>query len=286
MTPEAAIAAARRSFHEELLQNVLRADKGVPNNADKDNANSVKLATAILRQIPGKAQKGKLQGQQTGSRFETACENFVKATLPLLNHLRPGKWHAEKVSSRSKIAIARFDQFSHLDALAQAAKQSRELAAILGSDYVITPDLIVYRSPEEDATINAKRLLVDSEIARYTPLRSINDSPPTLHASISCKWTIRSDRVQNIRSEALNLVRNRKGRLPHIVSVVAEPLPSRIESIALGTGDIDCVYHFALPELQEAVAGLGLAEVSESLDTMVAGHRLRDIGDLPLDLVI
>ncbi|MBO9364254.1 MAG: restriction endonuclease, partial [Roseiflexus sp.] len=63
-----------------------------------------------------------------------------------------------------------------------------------------------------------------------------------LHASISRKWTIRSDRSQNIRTEAMNLIRNRKGHTPHIVAVTAEPLPTRIASLALGTGDLDCVY--------------------------------------------
>ncbi len=287
MTPQAAIAAARRAFHAELLRNVLRVgEKGVPNNADKSNPYSAAIATAILRQLKGKAQRGALQGQQSGNRFENACKEFVTTTFLPLSHLRPGKWHVEKVSSRNQIAIARFDQYSHLKSLAQAAEDNRELAAVLGSDYVIAPDLVVYRLPEEDRTINAKRRFVDSSVARQTPLRSYNDSLPTLHASISCKWTIRSDRVQNTRSEALNLVRNRKGRLPHIVSVVAEPLPSRIASIALGTGDIDCVYHFALPELQKAVADLELHDASEMLDIMVQGRRLRDIGDLPLDLVI
>ncbi|MBN1975836.1 MAG: restriction endonuclease, partial [Anaerolineae bacterium] len=33
---------------------------------------------------------------------------------------------------------------------------------------------------------------------------------------MSCKWTIRSDRGQNPRTEVLNLIRNRKGHLPHI----------------------------------------------------------------------
>ena len=91
--------------------------------------------------------------------------------------------------------------------------------------------------------------------------------------------------MQNTRSEALNLIRNRKGRLPHIVAVTAEPMPTRIAAIALGTGDIDCVYHFALPELVEVLSD----QKRESLDlieTMIEGRRLRDIADLPLDLVI
>jgi hypothetical protein len=35
--------------------------------------------------------------------------------------------------------------------------------------------------------------------------------------------------------------------------VTAEPLPSRIASLALGTGDVDCIYHAALYELVDAV---------------------------------
>ncbi len=68
--------------------------------------------------------------------------------------------------------------------------------------------------------------------------------------------------------------------------VTAEPLPSRLASIALGTGDIDCVYHFALYELQAAIQALGLDDAGEMLAVMVDGKRLKDISDLPLDLAV
>jgi hypothetical protein len=97
---------------------------------------------------------------------------------------------------------------------------------------------------------------------------------------------MRSDRAQNARSEALNLIRNRKGRLPHIVVVTGEPTPSRLSALALGTGDIDCVYHFALPELVESVKELDQSDSLELLQIMIEGNRLRDISDLPLDLAI
>ena len=61
---------------------------------------------------------------------------------------------------------------------------------------------------------------------------------------------------------------------------------ARIASLALGTGDIDCVYHFALSELREALVEQGREEALELLDSMVEGKRLRDVADLPLDLVI
>ena len=98
--------------------------------------------------------------------------------------------------------------------------------------------------------------------------------------------TIRSDRSQNTRTEALNLIRNRKGSLPHIAAVTAEPLPSRIAAIALGTGDLDCVYHFALPELRDALVDLGKEDQLDLLDVMIDGMRLRDISDLPFDLAV
>ena len=98
---------------------------------------------------------------------------------------------------------------------------------------------------------------------------------------------MRSDRSQNSRTEALNLMRDRKGRVPHIMVVTAEPSPSRIASLALGTGDIDCVYHVALYELLEAVRKSSSRSRDEAmilLDNMIAGKRLKDISDLPLDL--
>jgi hypothetical protein len=119
--------------------------------------------------------------------------------------------------------------------------------------------------------------------ARYS---SADAEAKLLHASISCKWRIRSDRAQNSRLEALNLLRNRKGRAPHICSLTIEPLPSRIECVAAGTGDIDCVYHAALNELAIATEEYGTASEKRSLEAMLQGRRLRDISDLPLDLLL
>ena len=78
-------------------------------------------------------------------------------------------------------------------------------------------------------------------------------------------------------------MRNRKGSLPHIVVVTGAPMPSRIASIALGTGDIDCVYHFALHEMYTTLKD---GKKSGHLDMLFKGKRLRDIPDLPRDLPI
>jgi hypothetical protein len=63
-------------------------------------------------------------------------------------------------------------------------------------------------------------------------------------------------------------------------------LPSRLSSIALGGGDIDCLYHFALPELVQTVKELKYADSEDAINIMVAGRRLKDISDLPLDLAV
>lgn len=276
------LTEARREFHATLLAGILTQNThGVPSNADKDSKISVELASSILELIGDARTADKLPGQTAGAGFEGVCAAFVKLCFERMAHLRPGAFIVEKGGG-----IARFDQYAHLDELEAIAKSNRTIATALGSDYLIKPDVVVGRLPESDDAINAKGLLVDSNSARLTSLRAENQGQPILHASISCKWTLRSDRAQNARSEGLNLVRNRKGRLPHIAVITGEPMPSRIASLALGTGDIDCVYHFALPELREALVRNGSDDRLEQLEMMVSGKRLRDIADLPLDLVI
>ena len=284
--PDAFLTEARRGFHAALLESVLRTDKhGVPTNADKHSGSSVRIARGILERLGSETRGARLAGQMAGADFEKVCAEYIKESFANFVHLRPGKWDVNR-GIGGRLAIAQYDQYEHLAALDEAAKDNPALAVALGSDYLIKPDVVIVRLPEEDATINGNGLLVDVGTARLTPLRKVNQEKPILHASISCKWTIRSDRAQNSRSEALNLVRNRKGRLPHIAVVTGEPTPARIASIALGTGDIDCVYHFALTELVDTVKSEKLEDAEELLGTMVEGKRLRDIADLPLDLVV
>ena len=146
--------------------------------------------------------------------------------------------------------------------------------------------MVIFRDTEPDETINTGKIFVDDSVCKLADIRECNGGLPVLHASISAKWTMRSDRAQNSRTEALGLIRNRKGHLPHIVVVTGEPMPSRLASLAMGTGDIDCVYHFALYELQKAVRDVGAEDSIELLDMLVQGKRLKDISDLPLDLSV
>jgi hypothetical protein len=277
-----AVAKARVKFHANLQVKLLTmSDDGIPSNADRASSASKAVATEIVKQLGSYSTAQKLAGQTAGASFEAICLEFIQSTFLQLSHLRPGIFQVEKGGR-----ISLFDQYEHLDALDQISKANKAIATAIGSDYLIKPDIVVWREPETDDVLNAKVNLVDSSVANLTSLRKTNQLLPILHASISCKWTIRSDRAQNARSEGLNLVRNRKGRLPHIAVLTGEPLPTRIASLALGTGDIDCVYHFALPELVCALKRLDRETDLELLNTMIEGKRIRDISDLPLDLVI
>ena len=271
----------RRSYHRQICNDVLRQNEsGVPNNADGASAASVKIGRGIIDRLGFVVETGRLPGQTAGRRFEDATKDFLRDAFELLAHLRPGEWEFSLGGN-----VRDYEQYLHLSDVLRMVEQHKELQIIFG-DYIVTPDIVICRKPVTDETINENDILLgdDGETALHTPLRRANSQVDILHASVSCKWTIRSDRSQNARTEGLNLVRNRKGKTPHIVVVVGEPLPGRIASLAFGTGDIDCVYHFALPELTEAAADSD--SNSDLLQTLVAGRRLRDISDLPFDLAI
>lgn len=282
------ILKARKHYHSRLLEDgILTVDSlGIPSNADKSSRLSVDIARGIAEQLEA-GTRAKILGQTSGAKFESINMLFLEETFPHLQNLRPGKWHIEKLGNKNSVKTSSFVQYEHLDYLNHLTRANAKLAASLGNDYMVAPDIVVFREPEPDEVINEFSDIVDDLTGCYADIRHKNNCLPILHASVSAKWTIRSDRAQNSRTEALGLIRNRKGRVPHIVVVTAEPLPSRLASLALGTGDIDCVYHFALPELLKAVSSLPNEEdAAEMLTILIEGKRLRDISDLPLDLAI
>lgn len=285
----AALTEARNDFHKELVarQTLSLSPDDVASNADGSQKTSVSIALSIAKDLSAQVIPKKLTGQRVGKQFEEAVEGFLSGTFPLFQALRPGTWTIENVGgSRAEYQISKYEPYAHLADLANAIKSDRNLASVLGNSYEISPDILILRTPEPDEVINRDQDLVDANSGEYAVIRMANQERPIVHAIVSCKWTLRSDRAQNARSEALNVIRNRKGRTPHIAVVTGEPSPSRLASLALGTGDIDTVYHFALPELIKAVEQTQNDEAIGMLHTLVAGKRLRDISDLPLDLAI
>ncbi len=234
----------------------LREKGGATNIADKDSRASRAISEALFDRLGVKPTvDAKAAGQTAGTDLEEAVRAFLLEDPTLSRDGR--KFRVE----RSRI-IAKFAQYEHLAAVEKLVQEDEtgHLREALGGDYLIKPDVVV-----------------------SVPL---DGGAPFLHAAVSCKWTIRSDRVQNIRHEANILLRHRHGRVPHIVAVTAEPLPSRLESIAMGTGELDCVYHLVLDELREAVEACGFADKARELDLLVKHGRLADLSELPRRLVL
>lgn len=294
MTDERAaalIARERAWLHAEIIRTGTLAvnASGIATNADKGNKPSREIAAGLASRLMSETHE-RQAGQTSGSNFEILLAEFIRRTFPKLQHVRPGEWEVIQLGNRSAMKTSSFVQYEHLEYLQELTAANARLKTILGNDYMVAPDVVVYRHPVEDAELNAPFSVVDHSVATMAELRAENNRKPLLLASVSAKWTMRSDRAQNSRTEALNLIRNRKGQTPHIVVVTGEPLPSRIASLALGTGDIDCMYHFALYELVDAVREYGEAngreDIIEQLETLIAGKRLKDISDLPLDLCL
>ena len=284
---DALIAKARKNYHKNLLESgVLTVDaKGIPSNADSSSKLSISIAQGIANQLMAETHD-KAVGQTSGAKFEQLNMQFLMETFPNLQNLRPGKWHIVKLGNRNAIKTSSFAQYEHLDYLSKLTESDAKLAASMGNDYMVAPDVVIYRDTVSDEEINTPLIIVDNTVCKMADIRAQNGGLPVLHASVSAKWTMRSDRAQNSRTEALGLIRNRKGHLPHIVVVTGEPLPSRLASLALGTGDIDCMYHFALYELVKAVEATGAEDSIEMLNVMIDGKRIKDISDLTLDLAI
>lgn len=281
------ISTERKVYHQRLLEEgVLTIDKnGVPSNADKSSKLSIAIALGIANRLMAETHD-KSVGQTSGAKFEQLNLEFLQRTFPIMQNLRPGKWHVAKLGNRNTMKTSSFAQYEHLDYLNRLTICDKKLAALMGNDYMVAPDIVVYRDTVPDEEINRQHYFVDESVCTMSDLREKNGGLPILHASVSAKWTMRSDRAQNSRTEALNLIRNRKGNLPHIVVVTGEPMPARIASLALGTGDIDCVYHFALYELIASVKEIGAEDSLETLNVLIEGKRLKDISDLPLDLCV
>jgi hypothetical protein len=64
------------------------------------------------------------------------------------------------------------------------------------------------------------------------------------------------------------------------VTVTAEPLPSRLASIARGTGEVDAVYHIAFDALAASVDAYGNDEQVAAWDECVGQGRLLDYAQL------
>jgi len=276
-----------------------RADgwKGGPpvSGADVGSAKSMWIMEHWAEQLPGSL--GALGTSQTsGSTYESLLEEFLNKSFTAL--AARGLAAAENLSATRGTQVESYDQYAHLADINQALRGSEELRALFGRSYGVKPDIIVALKRLHPSEIGGRGRA--TEIARYSPFfsdaeyarnsqllrkRSVPEAS-ILKAIVSCKLTLRSDRAQNVRPEANAAMRLRRGRVPAIVAITAEPMIGRLESLALGTGEIDCVYHSALPELECAMEMAGDSEGLGRLREIIRTRRMRDVSDLLFDVML
>lgn len=264
--PEWLYSLFARKRLRETKQKAISAlgNRWAPNIADVDNPASLKIADHVFNQLgitaiaPEKAAG--VREDSLGVSLERAIERDLSENLPELDVHR--NWEVAR-SSR----LWDFYQYEHLSELERILISRPELRVAFGADYSISPDVTV-------ATSGRHRLNL-------------------LHSVVSCKWTIRSDRAQNVRQEFRFLINSRRGPTPKLVAVTAEPLPSRLSSLTRGTGELDALYHVAYRQMDRALAALdggpvkrGDLSQAEHWQEMTSSGRLRDYWDLAEDLAL
>ena len=157
----------------------------VPNTADTASVTSMALAAATLDNLGIERGAPSDVPSDPGGALETMCRDDL---LTSLTDLAPDRdWDV-----RCGVLISQFDQYQHLNALDRLVRSQPELRVTIGMDYLIKPDVTIAIRPNP---------------------RVMSEDPaemPFLHGVVSCKWTIRSDRVQNIRHEFGQMIRHRR----------------------------------------------------------------------------
>lgn len=255
-----------------------------------------------------------------GAALVPATINFLDATLNgPMQRIRPVAWRFQSGGT-----ISTTSQYRHLAVLqrlhndrdrlvvepkntgpvsaVKAEEERVETLVALSGQYIVRPDLLVLRPALNDVDLNppGQQPAFDpegptgsvTELRREQGAGTARRRYPRCHANVSLKWTFRSDRAQNVRTEALQMIRQRRGPMPHMVALTGEPLPSRLESLARGTGELDALYHVALHPLIEGLQRLAKGgafqdAAEKALPVIYALRdtgRIKDITDLPFDL--
>lgn len=282
------------SFAKELCG---YRDHGKPNTSDRTKADSVALGFAMFdalgvpRDTPGQ--------DETGLPFAQKVAADLAARLSA----------AERgIEVAPEGAVNTFQQYRHVGALADIAadpspaftKAWRRLTTE-ARKRIAAPPSAVDRLEQliadvESATaseaqlrrrvldeIGAESLLkLDVVVARTQPPRLAE-----LEIGLSLKWSLRTDRAQDCRSQGAKLSALRRGRMPHFAAVTMEPRPYMLNLLGGGSGDVDCVYHLHLPALQAAIDEVYGNRTDKTSQRIVAGfqrlveqRRVRDYDEL------
>ncbi|MGW1490730.1 NgoMIV family type II restriction endonuclease [Streptomyces sp. NPDC002402] len=277
--------------------------EGRPNTSDKNDKGSIELGSIFYETIgipPHATPPTKAVGNLMGELMSADLQKALQLDAP---HL----------AVEPERPFTSFEQFSHLNAarelrgdmaegVVRTVNAIRNFSKVTGLEQTLQHKLIEHldRIQEEVKSTEDRRrelldllgeeslLRLDITVSREIP----NAAKPTLPlqhlvAGLSLKWTLRTDRAQDCRSQGSKMAALRRGRMPHFAAVTMEPRPSMLALLGRGSGDVDCVYHLHLPALAAAIdeycsgsQSKARQGIRDNFKRLCDQRRIRDYDDL------
>lgn len=281
------------TFAKDLC--VFRSSNAKPKTSGASEAFSVELGEALFRALG--VEPDACGGEPTGDPLSREVAAALKSEL---------RTNGGGLSVEPERALNAFEQFRHVGALRDMRPEpSREsVKAWRAVGRFVRRRL---SNPRDLARFDQLAVAVDAATADETEIRRLSleevgqesllkldvtasqqrpgPGSPTLEIGLSLKWSLRTDRAQDCRSQGAKMVALRRGRMPHFAVVTMEPRPYMLNLLGGGSGEVDCVYHLDLPALTAAIAETCFRNprhraTLETFNRLVAQRRLRDWDEL------
>lgn len=273
-----------------------RAGTGKPNTSDASDAFSVELGRALFEAM-GVSPAAQAQ-HATGTALSRAVADDLARRLSEAG---------SDLNVLPEQALSAFEQFRHVALLASvSAGPSRDEQKAWDALLRFVRSRIThprrsldrlealineYQAARRTATDRRRQLVEDVGEENLLKLdvtgsRQLPDRPtPNLELGLSLKWSLRTDRAQDCRSQGAKMAALRRGRMPHFAAITMEPRPYMLNILGGGSGEVDCVYHLDLPSLSTAIEATCANHGSRrrAMDTfrrLVEQQRLRDYDEL------
>ncbi len=272
---------------------------GRPNTSDSSQPHSVEIGLAFFEKIgvpkgsgAGKVDKLWNQRMVEDLRYqlrEVAPHLVVESEsspheFEQYAHLKALRELSEDLSSEVELALSGLkedvtDRYEDLDRI--GAARIAELVDALDRAQSAAE---VRRRSLADLLGDESLLRLDVAVNRPAPVPNPSKIPH-LVAGFSLKWSLRTDRLQDPRTQGAKMASLRRGRMPHFAAVTMEPRPYMLGRMGRGSGDLDCVYHLHLPALMLAVNEVykgkpARVKMRDMFNRMVEQRRLLDYDDL------
>lgn len=248
--------------------------EGRPNTSDKGSDGSVELGKVFFEAMGIPSDAVPPEQREEKETVGNLMASLLSADLESIT-----KEEAAHLAVEPEKAFTTFEQFTHLSAarelrgdmakeVAQAVSELERYSSRADLDEEVLSKLTGHLNKiREEIKLTEDRrrdllnllgeeslLKLDVTVSRELP-NSVDKAAPLRHlvAGLSLKWTLRTDRAQDCRSQGAKMAALRRGRMPHFAAVTMEPRPSMLALLGRGSGDIDCVYHLHLPALSDAI---------------------------------